>query len=359
MDHVALDRAGADDRDFDDEVVKFLRLQPRKHAHLRPAFDLEGAERVGALDHFEHRRVVVLEILEADADALMIVEQVERPAHAAHHAEAEHIDLHEAQFLDIVFFPFDDVAVGHRRRLDRDEVVEPVAGQDEAARVLAQVARGADQLAGEVECQRQPRIAGIEVQFIDMALLDALVRPAPHLAGERTGHILGQAERLADLAHRAARAVAADDGGDRGMLAAVGFVDPLDHFLAPFMLEIDVDVGRFVARVGNEPLEQQFVRDRVDRGDPEHVADHRIGGRSAPLAEDALASGESDDRIHGQEIRRIFEPADQPQLMVEQLGHKRPERRPEIWPRALRGSSARARPGACAPTSRSRRDIGS
>ena len=33
-------------------------------------------------------------------------------------------------------------------------------------------------------------------------------------------------------------------------------VDVLDHFLAPLMFEIDVDVGRFAAFLGQEALEQ-------------------------------------------------------------------------------------------------------
>ena len=55
------------------------------------------------------------------------------------------------------------------------------------------------------------------------------------------------------------------------------------------MLEIDVDVGRLLALLGDEALEQQVAGRRVDRGDPERVADravrradprpwHRIGG---------------------------------------------------------------------------------
>src|SRR6476661_5292693 len=51
MHHVALDRSGTHDRDLDDEVVKFLRLEPRQHAHLRAAFHLEHAERIGAAEH--------------------------------------------------------------------------------------------------------------------------------------------------------------------------------------------------------------------------------------------------------------------------------------------------------------------
>src|SRR3546814_8943364 len=50
MDHVALDRTGPDDRDLDDEIVKSARLDVRQHRHLRPALDLEGAERVGRAD---------------------------------------------------------------------------------------------------------------------------------------------------------------------------------------------------------------------------------------------------------------------------------------------------------------------
>ena len=51
MHHVALDRTGPDDRHLDDEIVEGARLEPRQHRHLRAAFDLEGAERVGLADH--------------------------------------------------------------------------------------------------------------------------------------------------------------------------------------------------------------------------------------------------------------------------------------------------------------------
>ena len=39
--HVALDRAGPDDRDLDHEVVEFARAQARQHRHLGSAFDLK------------------------------------------------------------------------------------------------------------------------------------------------------------------------------------------------------------------------------------------------------------------------------------------------------------------------------
>ena len=51
VNHVALDGAGAHDRDLDDEIVEAARLQPRQHVHLRPAFDLEHADRIRAAQH--------------------------------------------------------------------------------------------------------------------------------------------------------------------------------------------------------------------------------------------------------------------------------------------------------------------
>ena len=74
----------------------------------------------------------------------------------------------------------------------------------------------------------------------------------------------GRPERLADIAHRALGAVADDGRAERGVVAAVGVEDPLHDDLAPLVLEIDVDVGRLVALLRDEALEQQVVarRDR-------------------------------------------------------------------------------------------------
>ncbi len=54
-------------------------------------------------------------------------------------------------------------------------------------------------------------------------------------------------------------------GAERGAIAAVGLVDPLDHFLAPLVLEIDIDVGRFAALGADETLEQQAAAHGIDR----------------------------------------------------------------------------------------------
>ena len=102
----------------------------------------------------------------------------------------------------------------------------------------------------------------------------------------------------------------------RGAVSVVGVVDPLDDFLAPLVLEVDVDVGWFAALCTDEALEQQAGTRRVDRRDAQHVADRRVGGRTAPLAQDALRFREPDDAVHRQEMRRVVELVDQRQLVM-------------------------------------------
>ena len=109
---------------------------------------------------------------------------------------------------------------------------------------------------------------------------------APDGRGERRRDVFAQAHHLADFADRAARAVMDHGRGDAGAVAAVFLVDVLDHFLAPLMLEIDVDVGRLLALLGDEALEQQVAGRRVDRGDAEAITDRAVGRAAAPLAQD-------------------------------------------------------------------------
>ena len=122
--------------------------------------------------------------------------------------------------------------------------------------------------------------------------------------------------RIAD-----ARAVMDHGRRDPGALAAILLVDVLDHLLAPLMLEIDVDVGRLLALLADEALEQQFVDRGIDRGDPECVADRAIGRRPAPLAQDRRVetAREVDDVVDGQEVAREVELLDQRQLVAELL----------------------------------------
>ena len=81
---------------------------------------------------------------------------------------------------------------------------------------------------------------------------------APDAVRQLAGDVFGQAEHLADFADGAARAIADHRGGQGGAAVAIAVIDILDDFLAPLMLEIDVDVGRFAPFGVEEALEQKI-----------------------------------------------------------------------------------------------------
>ena len=91
------------------------------------------------------------------------------------------------------------------------------------------------------------RVVGLEPGLADALGHDLAAVPPGEHAGEPVDLREVEAERLADVAHRALRPVGDERRGERRAVAAVFRVDVLHHFLAPLVLEVDVDVGRLVA----------------------------------------------------------------------------------------------------------------
>src|SRR5207253_3653293 len=69
MYRVALDRAGADDGDLDDQIIERFRTRPRQCLHLRPALDLEDPDGVGFFAQLVDLRIFQVERIEVRADA--------------------------------------------------------------------------------------------------------------------------------------------------------------------------------------------------------------------------------------------------------------------------------------------------
>ena len=151
----------------------------------------------------------------------MLLDQVEAFADAGQHAEREHVDLEDAELVDVVLVPFDEGAVVHRAIADRHGFGERPLGQDEAADMLAKMARHSDQLLGELDRALQVRVAKVEPGIIGPRILELGVHMAPDGRGERRGDVFAKPHHLADLADRRARAVMDHGRGDPGAVAAV------------------------------------------------------------------------------------------------------------------------------------------
>lgn len=144
--------ARPDERDLDDEVVVFARLQPGERAHLRARLDLEHADRVGPAQHVVHRRLFFRDGLQRELLARRLAHEVERVLQGCEHAEPEQVELHEPHPRAVVFVPLQHGAILHARVLDRHDLAHRAIGEHHAARVDAEVAGGEGQhLLGELD----------------------------------------------------------------------------------------------------------------------------------------------------------------------------------------------------------------
>ena len=113
-------------------------------------------------------------------------------------------------------------------------------------------------------------------------LLGDLLR-VPAVGDPREPLQLGEreAERLADVSDRAARAVGGEARDERCVLAAVALGDGDDQLLADVAREVEVDVGHRHQLAVEEAPEREVLRDRIDVREPGQVADDRADRRAA------------------------------------------------------------------------------
>ncbi len=282
----------------------------------------------------------------------MFVEKPEALAQRRQHAERQHVDLEKAERVEIILVPLDHRAVVHRRVHDRRDLVEPVAGDDEAAAVLGQMAWKADQLFRHLERELEGRVGGIKPYRAHAILADRRCLLSPGRSVESGDDIVREAEDLGRFADRRARAIGDHRGGEAGALAPIAIIDILDHLFAPLVLEVDVDVGRLVALGRDEALEQKIEMRRIDLSDAKAITDRGIGRRAAALTEDSLRAREAHDVVHGEEVRRVIERGDQLKFVCQRFPRalrnavriarflRRPERRLRAPPGALDGPRA-------------------
>ena len=316
MHHVALDRPRPHDGDFNHQVVEVRRLEPWQHGHLRPRLHLEDAHAVGALQHRVGRRVVLRNVGHAQRSA----EQGESLADGRQHAKAQHIDLQQPQCFEIVLVPLNDGALRHRGVLHRHQLRQGAGGDDEAAHMLRQMPREALYFAhqpSELLDDAAVRICPGGLEALHHVFV---VVPPGGGFGQQAGEIRAQAQCLADIADGASRPIRDERGGQCGAVPPVAPVDVLDHFLAPFVLEVDVDVRRLVAFLGDETFEQQVRARWVQLGDLQAEAHRGVGGRTAPLAKNAATAREADNVMHGEKEVLVAELGDERQLLFDQLG---------------------------------------
>src|SRR6516162_644568 len=207
----------------------------------------------------------------------------------------------------------------------------------------------ADQLRRQIECEAQSMVGGVETSLAHSEIGNRIVAPSPDDARECCDDIDAETQYLADFTDGRARAITDYGGGETGPVAAIFFIDVLDDFLAPLVLEIDIDVGRLVACGTDKALEQNIDARRVDCSDAKAIADNRIGGGAPPLAQDAALPRKPHDVVNRQEIARVVEPLDQLQLVLDQTAHLLGDLTSHVIPAKTGIRGARVRMAALGP----------
>ena len=268
MDHVALDRSGPHDRDFDHQIVEQSRLQPRQHAHLRPAFDLKHADRVGPADHVVNRW----------SSSAGIVGQRQRRRPWCRSTRSKHLRI--AVSIPAPGNRLSRCPSSSRSSLSHSMTVRSAiaafsigTSSHSGPRVMTMPPTCCDKMPRKAEQLARPDSISCRPSAIrGSSPASRATRPASSRSSPKASSVLARRstrssdkpERLADVAHRRARAIGDHLGRHAGPLAAVFLVEVLNHLFAALVLEIDVDVRRFVPLAADEPLEQHVdvARDR-------------------------------------------------------------------------------------------------
>src|SRR5262245_29411572 len=167
MHHAALDRPGADDRNFDDNIVKALWLEAGEGGHLGTTFDLESADGVRAGHEIVNRGVILRN--SSDIDRMFALRaQSYGVLHRCHHAETKKVHLNDAEVLAIVFIPLRDNPARHGGVLERNYRAERVLRDDHATGVLAQMSRQAVNLSVELERSCRARMVSRNPRLLQL-----------------------------------------------------------------------------------------------------------------------------------------------------------------------------------------------
>ena len=326
---VSLDGPGPDDRDLDHQVVEFPRLGLVQRLLLGSRLDLEEADGVDRADHVVDARIIEGEAVEVGADAVGPLDHLQALGDRGEGAQPQQVHLDEAEVLDVVLVELDHHPALHAGALHRDHVDERLAGDQHAADVDGEMPGGALDDLQDVEelLPRECAAGGVRLHPGRLqGVLHPALAPAVDGLGEAVDDRLGEAHRLAHLAHRQARTEGDHVGDHPGALRPVLLVHVLDHLLAVIGGEVDVDVGCPLMVDVEEALEEEVVSDGVDPGDAEEVGDDGISGAAPPLAGHAMLPGPPHDLVDDQEEFGEIGLLDDVELRLQPLRDQRGER---------------------------------
>ena len=287
------------------------------------ALELEHPGGVAAGQHPVRLLVVERQLVDLDAHAARVLDDLERRFDDVEVAQPEEVHLEQAELGDVVHVELRD-DLGLALLLQRQVLGERLVADHHGRGVDGVVADEALEAHGEVDDLLDLLVGVVGLPELAAGEHGLGERGRGRLLGDHLGdpvaRRVGPAHDARRVAHGGARGHGAEGDDLRHSVPPVLLRHVVDDFLAALHAEVHVDVGHALAPRVEEALEEQVVPERVDVGDAQRVADDGPGGRSAARPDgDAVVLGELHVVPHDEEIRLEAHVADDAELVVEAL----------------------------------------
>ncbi|QYU67449.1 DUF3857 and transglutaminase domain-containing protein [Leptolyngbya sp. 15MV] len=282
-------RARSVKRDGGDQVLEAVWAH---HAQAVPhalPFELEDAGRIPAREHRVGGFVVERKLREIERDALR-GQQLHRAFQHRQRLEAEEVELHQARAFHMLHRILRDEHLGPRVLVERHDLHQRAAADDDAGGVGGGVAVAAFQLLRDVEQAGdllvlvahglKPRLA-----LDRLRQRDGLGGVERNEGGDAVHLPIGQAHDAADIPHRRLGLKLAEGDDLRDAVGAVFLHHVADHLVAAVLAEIDVEIRHGDAFGVQEAFEEKAEAQRVEIGDQQRPGRDGAGAGAAAGAD--------------------------------------------------------------------------
>src|SRR5215213_2012419 len=303
------------DRHLHDKIFETAGLGTQQGLDLSSAFDLKSADRVSSTDHVIDRLIGKIDSAEIDRRLAVGGDQAQCLFDEREHPQGEEIDLDEPGIITGILVPLTEIAPLHGGGLHRHQLDEGSRGDDHPAGMLANVSGKPRKFPGQLYQIAPGRRLQARRVLRDASQLQAEVSGLTRLAelGDAVEISDRDAERLANITQGGAETIGGESADERGMIGTEALVDAFDQALADLARKVEIDVRDGAHLIVDEPAEHQVVRQRIDVGKSNQVADDRADGGPSP-ASGREGGGEA---IHTADLDRDL-PRQLQQIAVEQ-----------------------------------------
>eukprot|EP01022_Parablepharisma_sp_SALTPOND_P029433 TRINITY_DN734_c3_g1_i1.p2 TRINITY_DN734_c3_g1~~TRINITY_DN734_c3_g1_i1.p2 ORF type:complete len:1458 (-),score=543.13 TRINITY_DN734_c3_g1_i1:22429-26802(-) len=305
-------RTGTVQRHQGDDVLETVGTGVLQHALHAAAFKLEHGDRLGLGQQFVRGPVVQRQLGQVELGQGWIehADVAHRTVQDGQRGQAQEVELDQADGFHIVLVILRHHAGIAALGIERAEIGQLARGDQHATGVHADIAGDALDLLGQAH-QLLDLFLVLQAFLQEWLFLDGvgqshqLARLEGNQLGDTVAEVVAQVQHAPDVAHRALGRHGTEGGDLRDRLLAITVLDVLDHAVAAFLAEVDVEVGHRDAFGVQEAFEQQVVAQRIQVGDQQTVG-HQRAGAGAPAGSDrhAIVLGPLDEVGHDEEVAR-------------------------------------------------------